>query len=444
MRPDDSRPRAPLPKAVAWALGAHALLAIAMARSDGHEQPFALALVLLSAPAMVFAMRASRDPSSKWNGVEPFAWALALASTISLLDLPPGRSIAESVSFAPFLAMSALASALVASYAVDLWAPRVMPSRLARVRRWALLALAAALGAWLLRASPSPAIDVWQVHQQGSDTLLHGHSVYAEGVISTDDSHSHARLISSYAYPPLNLVLTTIGFALTGETRWAQLVAILAGSGVILWLIAQRASRRSTFADLVVVCLLFHPRGLFVLEQAWGEPLALPFLAGFALAVSARPFRAAAVLAGLVVALKQHFVLYLPALALVPGIGVSGALVALATAAATYLPFLLVTPNGLFTAVVLHHLGNPLREDSLSITGTLSRFGVQLPSWVGIVASFVTFSTLRLVPRVVGALLLSSVLTFLVFYVFGRQAFCNYYYLLDATVLIAAAALAGA
>jgi hypothetical protein len=442
MRPDEARPRAPFPKGVAWALGAHALLAIAMARSDGHEQPFALALVLLSAPAMVFAMRAARDPASTWSGVAPFAWALGLASTLSLFDLPPGRSIAESVSFVPFLAMSASATALVASYAVDLSMPHAFSSRVRRVRRWTLFALAAALGAWLLRASPSPAIDVWQVHQQGADTLLHGHSVYAEGIISTDDSHSHARLISSYAYPPLNLVLTTVAYALTGETRWAQLVAILAG-GVILWLVAQRTSRRSTFADLVVVCLFFHPRGLFVLEQAWGEPLALPFLAGFALAVSRRRFRAAAVLAGLVVALKQHFVLYLPAMALVPGIGVTGALIALGTAVATYLPFVLVTPSGLFTAVVLHHLGNPLREDSLSLTGTLSRVGVQLPSWVGVVASFATLGTLRRAPRVVGALLLSSSLTFLVFYVFGRQAFCNYYYLLDATVLIAAAALAG-
>ena len=48
------------------------------------------------------------------------------------------------------------------------------------------------------------------------------------------------------------------------------------------------------------------------------------------------------------------------------------------------------------------------------------------------------------VPRKVGVLLLSSALTFLVFFAFGRQAFCNYYYLLDATLLVAAAALSEA
>ena len=38
-------------------------------------------------------------------------------------------------------------------------------------------------------------------------------------------------------------------------------------------------------------------------------------------------------------------------------------------------------------------------------------------------------------------LLLAASVSFTLFYLFGRQAFCNYYYLLDATVLFAAATL---
>ena len=40
-----------------------------------------------------------------------------------------------------------------------------------------------------------------------------------------------------------------------------------------------------------------------------------------------------------------------------------------------------------------------------------------------------------------GPLLLGSCLVFGLFYLLGRQAFCNYYYLLDATALFAAASL---
>jgi hypothetical protein len=47
----------------------------------------------------------------------------------------------------------------------------------------------------------------------------------------------------------------------------------------------------------------------------------------------------------------------------------------------------------------------------------------------------------RRVPREVGPLLLGSCLVFGLFYLFGRQAFCNYYYLVDATALFAAATL---
>ncbi|HEY5145604.1 MAG TPA: hypothetical protein VII82_02510 [Polyangiaceae bacterium] len=441
MRPDGARSLAPLPTSVAWTLGAHGLIALALARSDGLAQPFALVLLVLTGPAILLAIRATRDPSRTWNGAVPLAWTFALASAISLFDLPPGRSIAKDVAYAPFLVLSALTVGLVASYAVDLWGARPVGPRLASVRRWALLALAAALGAWLIRASPAPAIDVWQIHQQGADALVHGRSAYGEGVIASEDTRSHARVIAVYMYPPLNLVLTSAGYALTGETRWAQLAAMLAG-GALMWLVAHRASGRAAFADLLVACLLFHPRGLFVLEQAWGEPLALPFLAGFALTVSSGRFRTAAVLAGLLVAMKQHFILYLPALALVPGIGLSGALIALGVAIATYVPFAVATPAGLFAAVVLHHLGNPFREDSLSVTATLARFGWRLPSWVGMVAALATYGALPRIPRTVGALLLASSLTFLVFFALGRQAFCNYYYLLDGTLLVAAAALA--
>jgi hypothetical protein len=440
MSPDAARPRPRRPARVALALIGHALVALALARSDGHESPFALALVFLACASVVLGLF---SPPRAWTGVEPLAWVLALVSTISLFDLPPGRSIAATVSYAPFLALSAVATLLVASYAVDAargWAPS--PAAAASARRAALFAVAASLGAWLLFASPAPGIDVWTVHQQGAAALLHGRSPYAEGVVTTEDSYSHARAIDVYAYPPLNAILTTAGYAPTGDTRWAQLAAILGGA-VLLWVIARRTSRSPVFADLLAANLLFHPRGLFVLEQAWGEPLALPLLYGFALAALTRRPRLAAILAGLLIALKQHFVLYLPALALVPGMGVPGTLVAIGVAAATYVPFVIATPRGLFEAVVMHHVNNPFRADSLSLPATMAKLlDWKLPSWLGPLAALASFGVLARVPRRIDALLLAASLTFFLFFVLGRQAFANYYYLLDATLLLAAAAAA--
>ena len=42
---------------------------------------------------------------------------------------------------------------------------------------------------------------------------------------------------------------------------------------------------REAGSDLIAAAFLFHPRGAFVLEQAWTEPLAIPFLGGFVLLV---------------------------------------------------------------------------------------------------------------------------------------------------------------
>ena len=79
--------------------------------------------------------------------------------------------------------------------------------------------------------------------------------------------------------------------------------------------------------------------------------------------------------------------------------------------------------------------------DSLS-DAERARIGFITPSWVGFVAALAPFAWLSRIPRTLAPLLLGSCVCFGLFYVLGRQAFCNYYYLLDATVLFAAATLA--
>jgi hypothetical protein len=313
------------------------------------------------------------------------------------------------------------------------------------MRPASMLGLAIGLGAWIIVSSPAPKIDVWQLNQQAADAVVQGHRVYGHGSLQIADSFwGPERTVDSYIYPPLPLSLLSIAYASTHETRWAQLAAIAVGAA-LLWLAARRACGQRAVADLLMICLLFHPRGLFVIEQGWVEPLALPFLGGFVLCASAGRWRLAAVLLGLLCATKQQFLIYLPALALLPGVGASGALIALGTLALTYLPLLLSTPfPDLWWGLVLYHLGNPFRADSLSLPAMLSNAGIFLPAWIGIAAALVSFAALPWVPRKAGPLLLASSLTFLLFYVLGRQAFCNYYYFLGATWLSAAALLARA
>jgi hypothetical protein len=362
-----------------------------------------------------------------------------MASALAAFVRPPGVYVDKPLLL--YRALSALVVAIVASYGLELrrGAP---PTDDGRLRPYAMLALAFALGGWVIHASPNPRIDVWPVHQQGARALWSGHSPYAPGVIDTPDTGVKGRKVSDYGYPPMNAILTTAAYGLTGETRWAALAAIVLG-GYLLWRFARKRGGDGLWSDVLLACWLFHPRALFVIEAAWGDPLVLPFLCGFALAVATGRLRWAAVLLGLVCAVKQHFALYVPVLAAVPGIGLSGAMVALAVTAATCLPFAIVTPRGLWHGLVTFHLAKGFRPDSLSLSALIADAGPVLPSWVGFAATLAFLLAASRLRRSLGYRLVVSAAAFLVFYLLGRQAFCNYYYVVGATLLLGAAGLVG-
>jgi hypothetical protein len=423
----------------AWALCAHLALATALFLSNGHDQVVAGILLLVSLAAAARALCGAAFPGgASESRLSTLALVVALASTLSAFLREPGDFV--STSLALYYALSSCAVALVASYALEIRAGTPYGGRLAKLRPYGMLAVAFALGAWMIHASPSPRIDVWPIHQQGAQALLAGRSPYEPGVIETNDTMHEGYVVKSYGYPPMNVLLTAASYALTGETRWATVVAIVT-AGYLLWLAGRQRNRGVLWPDLLLACFLFHPRGLFVVEQAWGDPLALPFLAGFALAVTAGRRHLAAVLLGLLCSVKQHFAIYGVVLSFVPGIGVSGALLAFATAAATYVPFAIASPRGLWAGLVELHTKGAFRADSLSLTAMIADAGFILPSWVGLVATMGFLAFLPRVARTAGALLLASAVAFLVFYVLGRQAFCNYYYVVCQTLLIAAAAL---
>jgi hypothetical protein len=140
---------------------------------------------------------------------------------------------------------------------------------------------------------------------------------------------------------------------------------------------------------------------------------------------------------GLLCATKQHFMLYLPLALLLPGPRWRGAAIAVGTAGATFVPFLAWTPDGLWRDLVVHHLTNPFRPDSLSLTAWFFHRGQSLPGWLGFAGVLAVWALTLARRRGPDTVLLGSALAFGVFFFLGRQAFCNYYYQVGATVLAA-------
>ncbi|WP_146209919.1 hypothetical protein [Vitiosangium sp. GDMCC 1.1324] len=421
------------------ALAGHALLGFALGRTRGlYRSDFIIVVAGALLLWLVGLLAVSRPGQAAVvrNRTRAWAWGVAAFFTVYNLALPPGHNMVPEADLRPFSFLGGLAVLLVGSCAV----PAASSSRFAWFLRSArtvgFFVLPLALGLELIAASPKPLIDVWELHQQGAHALLSGQPVYG-GALHAIDTHTFARTIDSYAYPPLNLLLTTAAYALTGETRHAQLACILVGA-FLLW----RAARREVepgdpLPELLVACLVFHPRALFTLEQAWGEPLALPFLGAFVYFLGRGRGTAAAVALGLLCATKQHFVLYLPLALLLPGPRWRGAAIAVGTAAATFVPFLVWTPEGLWKDLVVHHLTNPFRPDSLSLLAWFAHQGVSLPGWLGFAGALALWVLTLARRRGPETVVLGSALVFGVFFFLGRQAFCNYYYQAGATVLAA-------
>jgi hypothetical protein len=437
----------------AWLLVfGYTALTVALFACNGRES-------LLAAMGVALAIGAWAKALGAWMRGAPLAvesavtmtWYVAIASTLvqivlsgELGERPP--SIFAESSFTPFFLLDGAALVLVLTFWFDIVRQEALPRELRVARRVGFFLLALAMGVWLLRASPDPQIDVFPAHQQAARAMLEGKSIYEPGVLYTFETFKNRDLLDEYMYPPLSACLSTVAYVVTHDVRWADLVSQLLG-GAMIWAAAWRLTprgaspRRRAWADMLMACCLFHPRATFVLEQAWTEPLAIPFLGGFVLLVLAKRPMLASISLGLLVAMKQHMFLYAPFLALVPGVGLAGFVFAGAAALATMVPFAIRTPYGFYRGVFGMVLHNPFRPDALTIPAELARIGIIVPTWVGFLAALVPFAWLRRFPRQLAPLLLASCVCFGLFYLLGRQGFCNYYYLLGITALFAAASV---
>jgi hypothetical protein len=426
----------------------HAALAVALFATNGGESLLGVFCVFGTLAWWTQALVGlSRRRAPAVGDAVGVAWLVAVVSVIVSIGLsfirPPGLYLRSSM--APFLVLDGVAGVLLWTYRRDLSGAPLSP-RLRVARRAALFALALAVGAWMLRASPNPDIDVFPINQQAAQLILAGKPLYAPGAVGVLDTWHHRDFLDSYLYLPFGACCDALAYALSGDVRWAQLVAQLLG-GALLWIIARRvgprdgAPRREAWADLLAAIFLFHPRGPFVLEEAWAEPLGVPLLGGFVLfMLQKRPF-AASVCIGFLCATKQQLLFYVPFLALVPGFGFAPLVVAGVVTLAVMAPFVLRSVPDFYRATVSNLVHYPVRTDALNVTSELARVGILMPSWVGFCGWFVPVAYLPRIPRELTPLLVASCVAFTLFFLFGRQAFCNYYYLLDATALYALATL---
>jgi hypothetical protein len=384
--------------------------------NDGHLSRVALASVTTGLACCAWGL-VSDDRRLRW----PLAYLVLGWELLVLLLARPSAGLAADA--APFrVGILFCAAAAIAVCVV-------------RNRRWRQLAFGAAVaglfatGAWMLRSTPAPAIDVYNLHQEASAALFSGANPYT---IRPRDIYEpnvsrwvygpgisvNGRLTVGFPYPPVSLLISSLGYLLAGDCRYAHLAAICAAA---LLLAYARPGRLSFVAALL---FLFTPRVFFVLEQNWTEPVVVFLLAATVFCrcrfPGAAPWVTGALLTG-----KQYMIFTAPALLRKWREAPKAALAAILLTA----PLALWNVTEFFRSVVIFHFVQPVRLDALSYMAQLGQYGIRVPGWVPFL--FTAAAAVFVARRAATTTAISSAVAFIliVFFVFNKQAFCNYYYL---------------
>jgi hypothetical protein len=364
----------------------------------------------------------------------------------------------------------------------------------------ALLAVSLLLGFWMIHASPRPHIDVWMFQQDGARELLHGGDPYAmtfpDIYHSTFPGHAAAygnglvvndRLQFGFVYPPLSLLLSTMGYVVAGDYRYAVAVALVPAAAVIGYAEGGDAdrvglARRGLVSKLAAALLLFTPRVFFVLARGWTEPFVLLLLAATVFIARQRMTREPAageavgrfphnsprvplkkwtshhnalplaVALGLLIAVKQYAIIALPlSFLLLPPrwrwrdwFYLAGQ--AVAVAAAITVPFALWNLQAFWKSVVNVQLAGPFRWDALSylVWWGFHGHGATQPSTAFLCSIIALAAALGLcvwrAPRNPAGFSASFAFVLLLFLAFNKQAFANYYFSVIGAVCCAIAA----
>ena len=301
----------------------------------------------------------------------------------------------------------------------------------------------------MLRASPSPRIDVVVVHRAALEALLGGHNPYRitfQNIYGPNSGFYNPQLVEGdrvmfgYPYPPASLALVLPGHVWAGDYRYAELAALVIGAALIGY------AQPTLTARLLASLLLTTPRGLFVLEQGWTEPIAVLLFAATIFCLLRRP-SVAPVVSGLLLVTKQYLVLAGAALlrfAMTLGGRRGWFLIRLSCAALVMtLPFFLWDPEAFIESVVLLQAREPFRSDSLSYLSWAARGGWGTGSlfWsIGAACIALSVGLLR-TPNTAAGLASSLALAWLVMFAFGSKAFCNYYFFVIGALCCAVAAV---
>jgi hypothetical protein len=152
-------------------------------------------------------------------------------------------------------------------------------------------------------ASPSPFIDVYWINTWAANDFLHGKNPYSQ--IYPDIYKGHYGYQPGFTYWPSYLLASAVPAALGLDLRYLNIFCDLSFAGLLAWFSTKSKSTSEMTWPLALLWLAM-PVSLFIIEQAWIDPVMLIFAIGSILAFRFHRLDLAAFLGGLAMASKQY------------------------------------------------------------------------------------------------------------------------------------------
>lgn len=293
--------------------------------------------------------------------------------------------------------------------------------------------------------SPNPIIDTFSNCSEAAAAFLGGTNPYT--LTFTDIYHGGYNYAPKLVYPPGLLYWFTPFWAIFRDIRTAYIAADI-GIVILLLKTVRKLKVSKDVGYLFPLLWLAFPVSYFFLEQAWTDG----YLAFLSIAVIystvSRNWIATGLLCGILVASKQYG-LIVPACTVLfifrhDGFRTAARVCALAfsTALLMIAPFLFSDAKALIDRTLVVFVELEMRRDSFSLVAWMvNEFDILPPGVLSLGIVLITFiatqffifkNAERKVQHLVGAI----ASTYLAFFLTGKIAFCNYYYMVSALVLL--------
>jgi hypothetical protein len=412
-----------VPAASAAAMAAALLTAMGGGIAGNQRLTIGLPLVVAGFAFACVAARQARRPLSlvttPWIA-DGLAAMAAIAVVLPPRDVPP---LWYAIAYRGVPLFGIVAAGLYASGA-----------RAARAAMWSALAMVVALQAVTPIANPRPHIDVWAWSDTAARALVGGVHPY---VVRAADIYRGGFWMgyqnTVYPYMPLTVIANAAPTWWLHDYRFG-LVLCLPLTIALVRSAGRRLHVDTALVNGIALLIVFEPRNTYLVASGYAEPLLMLTVAAFVYAQAVRPHGAGAATTFLLLpALKQY--VFAPPLMLAADSWRRRTwrpiLVGAAVALGTVVPFLIWNWRATLDGIVFQaRPAIAFRPDSLSLTALVAWLtGLRpwhwLPEVAQIVGGAVAYWTLR--DAGTAGLLLASAIALDFSFLFGTQAFANYY-----------------